>query len=123
MNISKPSIAVDFDGVIHRYSKGWQDGVIYDPPMEGAKDALEKLSKNFEIIIFTTRLNRENKIDYEQQRKEMEIWLDNYGFKKGVHYIELTGNKPKAKIYLDDRGLRFENWVQAQKDIVRILKD
>ena len=28
------TIAVDFDGVIHKYSKGWQGGEIYDEPVE-----------------------------------------------------------------------------------------
>src|SRR3546814_17831472 len=30
------TVALDFDGVIHRYSKGWRGGVIHDPPMPGA---------------------------------------------------------------------------------------
>ena len=34
------TIAVDFDGFIHKYSKGWHDGSIYDEPVEGAAEAL-----------------------------------------------------------------------------------
>lgn len=30
------TISIDFDGVIHQYSKGWQNGEIYDPPIRGA---------------------------------------------------------------------------------------
>jgi hypothetical protein len=39
----RPKVLVDFDGVIHRYSKGWGDGTVYDPPVAGARAALRKL--------------------------------------------------------------------------------
>lgn len=42
------TIAVDFDGVIHKYSKGWQNGSIYDEPVEGAKEALLELLEDYE---------------------------------------------------------------------------
>lgn len=31
--MDKKTIVFDFDGVIHRYSKGWQNGSIYDKPV------------------------------------------------------------------------------------------
>jgi len=34
------NIAVDFDGVIHKYSKGWHNGQIYDGPVPGCYDAM-----------------------------------------------------------------------------------
>ena len=39
----KNTIAIDFDGVIHKNSKGFHDGTIYDEPIEGVKKGLEYL--------------------------------------------------------------------------------
>lgn len=98
----KKTIAIDFDGVIHQYSKGWQNGEIYDPPMEGALDAVKKLASNNKLVIFSTRAN-----EWHNQL-EMAAWLTEHGF---MDYIEkVTSNKPIAHIYIDDRGLRFHDW-------------
>ena len=39
------TIAIDFDGVIHKYSKGWHDGTIYDKANEGAFEFIRELMK------------------------------------------------------------------------------
>ena len=49
------NIAVDFDGVIHKNSKGFHDGTIYDEPLENARESLEKLSKKYDVVIFTEK--------------------------------------------------------------------
>ena len=41
------NIGVDFDGVIHKNSKGFFDGTIYDEPLEGTRDSLERLQCNY----------------------------------------------------------------------------
>ena len=43
--------AVDFDGPIHRNSKGFYDGTIYDDPVEGIAEALKELSQTYNIIM------------------------------------------------------------------------
>lgn len=63
------TIAVDFDGVIHSYRRGWQDGSIYDQPMPGALDGLRELLDHHAVFIFTAR-------DPEQ----VAPWLERYGF-------------------------------------------
>ena len=91
------TIAVDFDGVIHKYSKGYQDGTPYDIPMEGAKKALRKLEKRgFDIVIFTARDNLQ----------VVTEWMIGHGF---PNYV-VTNQKPKAIAYIDDRAIRFTNW-------------
>ena len=49
MKMSKKTICVDFDGVIHAYSKGFHDGTIYDPPTPGTSLALQKLHDEYKV--------------------------------------------------------------------------
>lgn len=115
---SKPRLAVDFDGVIHKYSQGWKDGLIYDEPVVGSKETLAKIGEKYQIVIFSTRLNPEVNPDDHNQELMVQEWLDKNGFVKGVHYHEMTGKKPLAKIYLDDRALKFTSWKSAEKVIL-----
>lgn len=48
------TVAVDFDGVIHTYRKGWHDGTIYDEPIPGAFDALQALMRDHAVFVHTT---------------------------------------------------------------------
>jgi len=113
------AIAVDFDGVIHKYSQGWKDGSIYDPPVEGAKECLSLLvKKGFTVVIFTTRLNPELNDDVNLEVNKVTRWLSSFGFRKGVHYHEITAIKPRAVVYIDDRAMRFINWQDAMKRLL-----
>jgi 5'(3')-deoxyribonucleotidase len=98
----RKTIAIDFDGVIHKYSKGWQNGAIYDPPMDGALDAVKKLATNNRLIIFSTRAKD------PKMRLEMLAWLNKHGF--ASYFSKVTHEKAIAHIYIDDRGLRFADW-------------
>jgi hypothetical protein len=97
MKNDKETIAVDFDGVIHKYSKGWENGACYDIPVNGAVEAIKELQRKYIVIIFTARtgatLNNAKK------------WLTKYGIECPV-----TNRKPKAKFYIDDRAIVFKNW-------------
>ena len=52
---NKNIIAIDFDGVIHKSSKGFHDGTIYDDPVDGAIESIKLLSKDFTLIIYTCK--------------------------------------------------------------------
>lgn len=106
------TIAVDFDGVIHRYSKGWKDGSIYDPPVNGAREALARMHDRYDVVIFTTRVNPDMR-GSEVQMDRVLAWLDKHGFQKGEHFDSITHVKPPALVYIDDRALQFTDWDQA----------
>lgn len=100
----RKTIALDFDGVLHQYSKKWQDGSIYDPPIPHTKWALQKLAEEYDLIIFTCRTPIE----------DVEKWIyEQTGVK-----IPATNSKPHADMYLDDRGYHFTGcWVTALNEI------
>lgn len=110
------SIAVDFDGVIHRYSKGWHDGTIYDPPVDGAPEALARIHRRYNVIVFTTRVNPAMR-GSDTQIDELVAWLDRHGMRKGEHWDEITHAKPPALVYIDDRALHFTAWDSALDEL------
>lgn len=113
-----PTVAVDFDGVIHAYSKGWQDGTIYDPPLPGALDGLRSLMERYAVFIHTTR-----------EPMQVARWLHEHGFDctpdpGGLEFwnevggpLLITQRKLPAIAYIDDRAIRFESWGQALADL------
>jgi hypothetical protein len=64
-----PTIAVDFDGVIHAYSRGWHDGTIYDDPIPGAVEGLKSLMGSLSVYVHTTR-----------EAEQVMPWLEALGF-------------------------------------------
>lgn len=54
------TVAFDFDGVIHKYSKGWQDGSIYDEiSIDWVKVVNHLLDEKHNVFILTTRPKRQ----------------------------------------------------------------
>lgn len=99
-------IALDFDGVIHEYAHGLQDGSIYGPLSKGCLDFLNALEKKgFRAVVYSCR-----------DPKEIEDWLA----KQGIIHLPVKLSKPYASLYLDDKALRFKSFTNPD-DIVEIL--
>lgn len=102
--MNKKTIAVDFDGVLHKYSEGWKDGSIYDNPVEDSIKMIWKLVDiGYEVVVFTARETK--------QLDDVLEWLIVNGFPT----LPVTNIKPQAIAYIDDRGIRFTNW----QDIIK----
>lgn len=113
--MSKLILLVDFDGVIHSYTSGWQGvDVIPDPPVSGALQFLRKATEHFEVCIYSARSCDTRGI------KAMVRWLLEWVEKEGLDNPELPpeatqwydgirfpSQKPSAFLTIDDRAICF----------------
>ena len=112
------NLAIDFDGVIHTFDKGWYDGTCYGEPLEGSLEAIKKLSESYNIIIFTAKAKPSRPLVNGKTGTELvEEWLTKHNVMQYVQ--EITSEKPRSQIYIDDKGYHFQNW----KDTLKYLED
>ena len=116
------TIAVDFDGVIHAYSKGWHDGTIYDEPVPGAIDALRELMQTYAVYVHTTR----NAVDvavwltkWTALDVRVDYILDGVKFWSDQDKLLVSNRKLPAVAYIDDRALHFTAWDEALAEVRR----
>ena len=102
-------LAIDFDGVIHKSSKSFYDGTIYDEPVDGVEEALKQLSKDYTLIIYTCKANPDRPLVNGKTGIELIWeWLEKYELSKYIS--DITYDKPNAKYYIDDKGIKFTDW-------------
>jgi len=116
---------IDLDLTIHKYSKGYKDGEIYDGVFSGAKQVINWLKKQgYEIVIFTTRASEENAEelggDHEEQIKKVAKWLKD----NNIYFDRITGEKLAADFYIDDKAIHIPNgnWNAVLKVIKKRVK-
>ena len=104
------NVAVDFDGVIHKSSKGYYDGTIYDEPIEGSRESLKKLSEKYDVVIFTCKSKPDRGLVNCKTGTELVWeWLRKHDMDKFV--TKVTAEKPRAVQYIDDKGYGFTTWI------------
>jgi len=114
----KVNIGIDFDGVIHRCSKGYYDGTIYDTPIEGAEEALRELSEQYTVIVYTCKAKPDRGLVNGKTGTQLVWeWLEKNNLSKYVSKV--TAEKPRAVCYIDDKGIQFDNW----KNTLNTLKN
>lgn len=142
------TIAFDFDGVIHRYSKGWQDGSIYDE-ISSSWFALvnELLENSHNVFILTTRPKKQIfkyfKEHYYDRTPEHEglpcnnIWTVGFAFRimpswekffkpkknyEGYNLIGICNHKAVFDVLIDDRAICFKGSYKTLKNDIESFK-
>jgi hypothetical protein len=108
----KPILCLDFDGVIHSYTSGWQGAdVISDEPVPGAIEFLEAALEHFDVCILSSRSHQSGGIgamhgwlaQWTAQMVNGRPWIPEWVFQ-----IRLVTEKPPAHVTIDDRGWAFK---------------
>lgn len=105
-------LALDFDGVVHSYEKGWQGGGIYGHVTDGFFEWAEIAAQDFQLVIYSSRSST------AEGRATMERWLtDEFAnWCERNDRVPLLGltfaeHKPPAFLTIDDRAICFRgNW-------------
>ena len=104
-------IALDFDGVIYKNSKGFHDGTMYDDPVEGALSSIKILNETlgYDLVIYTCKANPDRPlVDGKTGIELIWEWLDKHEVKDNIK--DVTCIKPNAITYIDDKAVKFINW-------------
>jgi hypothetical protein len=134
--VKRPTLCVDFDGVIHSYTSAWIDEkTIPDPPVPGALRWLWEATKLFKVVIYSSR----SKLD--EGRVAMLKWMMAEGQKEfglghpmsgfdaeggpveAPYPIDFAHEKPAAFLTIDDRAIQFNgDWSSLDPEKLRLFK-
>jgi hypothetical protein len=122
----KPILCLDFDGVLHSYTSGWQGAdVVSDPPVPDALQFIWDAQEHFTVAIHSSRSGQSGGIaamkawlfNVANASRDEGPWCDDphLGF---VHQIEWPIQKPPAMVTLDDRAITFTGEWPRISDLV-----
>jgi hypothetical protein len=98
--MSNRTVAVDFDGVIHSYTRGWTGYTPRDAPEPGALEFVQRLlAEGFDVVVMTTRAATREGLFATRD------WLVLHGFPD----LRVTDQKIPAIAYVDDRAVSYRH--------------
>ena len=124
-----PIICVDFDGVIHSYTSGWQGiDIISDPPVRGAIKWLEAHLQVPDSVCTMAGIYSGPVVQIYSARSKswfgrraMKKWLIKYGLHPGYiseGHLKFPIKKPKAFLTIDDRAICFDGTFPSSSEML-----
>jgi hypothetical protein len=129
--VNKPILCIDFDGVIHSYERGWQDGSIYGTATPGFFAWAIQACEMFQLVVYSSRSSSPEGIT------AMREWIGTQSVEAiergevpgSYEWPELWANltfadkKPPAFLTIDDRCVRFMgDWGDLMPEQLRAFK-
>ena len=110
---NKPTVAIDFDGVIHSYTSGWQGAdKCQDGLVAGIDCAIADLRKDHKVIVVSSRA----------ATPEGRVAIRDYLKKYNIEVDGIQAEKPPAIVYIDDRAICFNGFTGTLAKQVREFK-
>jgi hypothetical protein len=112
----KPTLCLDFDGVMHSYTSGWQGATtIPDPPVPGLWAFLQDACQVFEVVVYSGRSHQEGGIvaminwlgRHAPYVSAMTASASHITWEEVGVCLTFPREKPLAIVTLDDRALCF----------------
>ena len=105
----KRTVVFDFDGVINSYKSGWKGATeIPDPPVPGIKEAIDKISEKYYVVVVSSRCSQPGGTEAIAQ------YLEKYG----ISVENIVAEKPPELCYVDDRAIRFDGNADILPELV-----
>lgn len=122
MTEQKPILCLDFDGVIHSYTSGWQGAdVVKDPPVPGAALFVHDAIYHFDVQIFSSRSGQTGGIVAMQKYLHAaiaEIVDEALAAEIALFQVKWPTEKPPAMVTIDDRALTFTGEWPSMSDLL-----
>ena len=118
--VGKPVLAVDFDHTITTKCMACDDGLENDGIQKGAKEALDELSKDFRIWIYTgdpTLVTESAGIPNGEKFGRTIADIKNFLEEHDIPYNRILQTKPPACFLVDDRAITHKSWAKTIMEI------
>jgi hypothetical protein len=110
----RPTLCIDLDGVVHAYSKGWQDGALYDGVVPGFFEWAYHAQEHFKLVIYSSRSRTEEGLTAMREWLQQQLGafvIANPDYAGRILDYEFAHEKPIAWLTIDDRAICFQgNW-------------
>lgn len=105
----KPTICLDFDGVIHSYEHGWMEGRIYGRMLPGFIPWAMEAMKDYQLVVYSSRSKTADGLQAmrEWMMGQVRNVLETEAASNFMMQFRFDRTKPAAFLTIDDRAIKF----------------